>query len=200
MGCRRKKEVLEKVKAHIVNVGGIVGAVELNEEQRGTVARLEEKAMGNVLGGMGRGINEGVRESLSREITMVLFTDTHFDIPKDEKAMELINKGEIVGKAITDFDAIERYKKDDGYVVLSDFLVIKRDAKIDPGSFARGDSYLLFNGTHIAHFSNIPEITDHVVSFPSPPVFDFLKEEFKDIMDLDNPQLGGILAGFNLQE
>ncbi|MEK6977150.1 MAG: hypothetical protein AABX40_01955 [Candidatus Hydrothermarchaeota archaeon] len=200
MDSARKKEVLEKVKAQIMNVGGIVGAVELNKEQRGTVARLEEKAMGNVLGGMGRGINEGVTESLSREITMVLFTDTHFDIPRDEKAMELINRGEIVGKAITDLGAIERYKRDDGYVVLSDFLVIKRDAKIDSGSFARGDSYFLFNGTHIAHFSNIPEITDHVVSLPSPPVFDFLKEEFKDIMDRDNPQLGGIIVGFNLQE
>lgn len=200
MDSTRKRDVLKKVKAQIVNVGGIVGAVELNEEQCRTVARLEEKAMGNVLGGMGRGMNEGVRDSLSREITMVLFTDTHFDIPKDEKAMELISKDEVVGRAVMDFDTIERYKKDDGYVVLSDFLVIKRDAKIDPGSFARGDSYFLFNGTRIEHFSNIPEITDHVVSFPSPPVFDFLKEEFKDIMDLDNPQLGGILVGFNLQE
>ena len=34
----------------------------------------------------------------------------------------------------------------------------------------------------------------------SPPVFDFLKEEFKDRMDLDNPQLAGILVGFNLQD
>ncbi|MCP8314716.1 MAG: hypothetical protein H3Z53_10180 [archaeon] len=112
--------------------------------------------------------------------------------------MELISKGEVVGMTTMDLDKIEDFKKDKNYVVISDFLVIKRDAKINPTAFASGDAYFLFNGIQIEQFSKIPEIKDHVLSFPSPPAFDFLKEEFKDRMNLSNPQLAGFLIGFNL--
>lgn len=194
-----KKKTLEKVKNQILNINGIVGIAELNKEQSGIIACLEEKAMENVLSGMGRGKNEGVKESLSREIIMVLFSDIHFDIPKDANILVLVHKGEVVGMATTDLDKIEEFKKEKKHVVLSDFLVINRNAKINSDSFARGDTYFQFNGTQIDQFSKIPEIKDHVVSFPSPPVFNFLKEEFKDSMNIDNQQLAGILVGFNLQ-
>ncbi|MCP8308560.1 MAG: DUF1638 domain-containing protein [archaeon] len=194
-----KREVLEKIKTQIMSVKGVVGVAELNKEQCETVAHLEEIAMKNVFGGMGRGKNEGVKESLSREIIMVLFTDIHFDIPKDSTAMQLISEGEVVGMAV-DLDKIEEFKKDKKYVVISDFFVIRRDAKISPAAFASGDTYFLFNGVQVDQFSKIPEIRDHVFSFPSPPVFDFTKEQFKDKMNLSDPQLAGFLIGFNLQE
>jgi len=199
MNSMSKKEVLEKVKTQIMSVKGVVGVAELNKEQCKTVAYLEEMAMKNVFGGMGRGKNEGVKESLSREITTIFFTNIHFDIPKDSNAMQLISKGEVVGMAV-DLDKIEELKKDKKYVVISDFFAIRRDAKINPAAFASGDTYFLFNGVQIGHFSKIPEIKDHVVSFPSPPAFDFLKEQFKDKMNLSDPQLGGFLIGFNLQD
>ena len=194
------EKALERAKSKIMNVQGIVGVAELNNEQCESVARLEEKAMETVLGGMGRGMNEGVKESLSREIIMVLFADIHFDVPKDAKIMELIGKGEVVGVTTTDLKKIEEFKRDKRYIVLSDFLVIKRDAEIGHAAFASGDTYFVFNGVQIGQFSRISEIKDHVVSFPSPPVFDFLKEEFKETIDLDDPQLAGILVGFNLQD
>ncbi|MCP8316597.1 MAG: hypothetical protein H3Z51_07030, partial [archaeon] len=59
-----KREVLEKVKIRMMSVKGVVGVAELNKEQCETVAHLEEIAMKNVFGGMGRGKNEGVKESL----------------------------------------------------------------------------------------------------------------------------------------
>jgi hypothetical protein len=199
MDVLRKRELLETAKAQIMNVKGVVGTIELNIAQCEIVARLEEKAMENVLGGMGRGKNEGVKESLSREVTMVLFTDISFEIPKDKSIMELVSRGEIVGTTTMDMDKIDEFKKDERYVVISDFLVLKKDVKIHPGFFAGGDAYFVFHGTQIEHFSNIPEIKDHIVSFPSSPGFDYLKGEFMDIMDLDDPQLAGILIGFNLR-
>ena len=194
------EKALERAKSKIMNIQGIVGVAELNNEQCESVARLEEKAMEIVLGGMGRGKNEGVKESLSREIIMVLFADIHFDIPKDAKIMELVSKGEVVGVTTTDLNKIEEFKKDKRYIVLSNFLAMKRDAEIGPAAFASGETYFVFPGVQIGQFSRISEIKDHVVSFPSPPVFDFLKEEFKETIDLDDPQLAGILVGFNLQD
>ncbi|MCP8317244.1 MAG: hypothetical protein H3Z52_02900 [archaeon] len=193
-----KREVLEKVKIRIMSVKGVMGVAELNEEQCKTVAYLEEMAMKSILCGMGRGKNEGVKESLSREITMVLFTNIHFDIPKDRSVMQLISKGEVVGMAIMDLEKIEEFKKDKKYVVISDFLIIKRDAKINSAAFADGDTYFLFNGIQIEQLSKTHEIKDHVVSIPSPPVFDFLKSQFKDKMNLSDPQLAGFLVGFDL--
>ncbi len=195
-----KKKTLKKVKNQIMSIRGIVGIAELNKEKCRIVAHLEEKAMENILSGMGRGKNEGVKESLSREITMVLFSDIHFDIPKDVNIMVLIHKGEVVGMTTTDLDKIKEFKKEKNYVVISDFLVINKNAKIDSDSFARGDTYFQFNGIQIDPLSKIPEIKDHVVSFPSPPVFNFLKEEFKDHMGLNNKALAGLLVGINLSD
>ncbi len=197
MNSMNKKQILEKVKALIMNVKGVVGVAELNKEQCETIAQLEEMAMKNVFGGLGRGKNEGVKESISREVTMVLFTNIYFEIPKDSNVMQLISKGEVVGMAL-DSDEIEEFKKDKKYVVISDFFAIKRDAKINSTAFASGDAYFLLNGVQIDHFSKIKEIKDHVLSFPSPPAFDFLKSQFKDRMDLSDPQLAGFLVGFNL--
>ncbi|MEM3383709.1 MAG: hypothetical protein QXL52_03945 [Nitrososphaerales archaeon] len=192
-----RKEVLEKVKIKIMNFKGVVGVAELNKEQCKIVAQLEEMAMKNVFGGLGCGKNKGVKESISREVTMVLFTNIYFEIPKDINVMQLINKGEVVGMSL-DPNKIEEFKKDKKYVIISDFFAIKRDAKINHDTFASGDAYFLFNGIQIYHFSKIKEIKDHVLSFPSPPTFDFLKSQFKDVVSLSDPQLSGLLLGFNL--
>lgn len=197
MNSMNKEQTLEKVEAMIMNVKGVVGVAELNKEQCETVAQLEEMAMKNVFGGFGRGKNEGVKESISREVTMVLFTNVDFEIPRGSNAIQLINKGEVVGMTL-DPNKIDEFKKDKKYVVISDFFAIKRDAKINSATFASGDTYFLFNGIQIDHFSKIKEIKDHVLSFPSPPAFGFLRSQFKDRMDLSDPQLAGFLVGFNL--
>ncbi|MCP8304473.1 MAG: hypothetical protein H3Z50_03255 [archaeon] len=190
-----KKEVLEKVKAKIMSVKGVVGVAELNKEQCETVACLEEKAMENVLSGMGRGRNEGVKDSLSRDVVMVFFSNIDFDIPCD---MLLFSEGRIVGMNVEDPDRIKKFKEDKNYVVISDFFVMERGAKINRAAFDSGDAYYVINGVQSRQFSSISEMKDHVVSFPSPPVFDFLKEQVKDGVDLSDPQLGGFLVGFNL--
>jgi hypothetical protein len=198
MDPKSRSEVLERIKSQILKVKGTLGAAELNREQRETVARLEEEAMGNVLGGMGKGRNEGVKESLSREIVMVFFVDMSFDTPKDANMMVLMSKGEVVGWDSMDPEAIKKFKADNKYMVLSDFFVMRRDVKLSQDAFASGDMYFLFNGIKIEQFSNIPEVKDHMVSIPSPPAFSYLHELFKDKMDLSEPKIGGFLIGFNL--
>jgi hypothetical protein len=193
-----RSETLEKIKSQILTVKGTLGVAELNREQREAVASLEDKAMGNVLGGMGRGKNEGVRDSLSREIVMALFVDMNFDVPKDMDVMVLVSKGEVVGRTTMDPELINGYKKDGNCMILSDFLAIRKDVKLSPAAFASGDMYFIFNGVQIEEFSKIPEIKDHIVSIPSPPAFKFLHDLFKDKMDLSEPRIGGFLVGFNL--
>ncbi|MGQ9719104.1 MAG: hypothetical protein ACUVWK_04620 [Nitrososphaerales archaeon] len=192
------KEVLENIKAKMMIVRGVVGVAELNEEQRETVACIEEKSMKNVLVGMGRGKNEGVKDSLSRNIVMVFFMNIDFDLPQDIDMIRLYSGGEMVGMALMDSNRIKEFKKDKNYVVISDFFVLKKGAKINSSAFANGEAYFVFNGIQIDQFSRIQEIKDHVVSIPSPPVFDFLKEQFSDKIDLSNPQLGALIVGFNL--
>lgn len=195
-----RKEVLENVKTKIMSVKGVVGVAELNKEQCKTIANLEEIAMKNVLFGIGQGKNEGVEESLSREITMVLFTDIQFDLPKNASVMELISNDEVVGMATMNMDLIEEFKRDKRYVVISDFFIIRRDAKINSASFSSGKTYFLFKGVQVDQFLNIPEIKNHVLSFPSPLAFDFLKNEFKYRMKISDLKLAGLLLGFDLNQ
>ena len=198
MNPESRSEALERIKSQILKVKGILGVSGLNIEQREAIARLEDEAMGKVLGGMGKGRNEGVRECLSREVVMVFFVDMSFDVPKDANMMVLMCKDEIVGWDSMDPEVIRKFKCDNNYMVLSDFFVMKRDIKLSPAAFECGDMYFLFKGMKIEQFSNITEIKDHIVAVPSPPGFKFLYDLFKDKMDLSEPRIGGFLIGFNL--
>jgi hypothetical protein len=198
MGPESRSNTLESVKNQILTVKGVLGVAELNMEQREAIARLEDEAMGKVLGGMGKGRNEGVKECLSREVIMVFFVNMSFDVPKDANMMVLICKDEKVGWDSMDPEAIREYKCDSNFMVLSDFFVMRRDVKLNPEAFASGDLYFVFNGIKIKQFSEIPEIKDHIVAVPSPPGFKFLYELFKDKMDLSELRIGGFLIGFNL--
>jgi hypothetical protein len=104
----------------------------------------------------------------------------------------------VVGFPSMDPAIIEEHKKDKNYIVLSDFFIIRRDAKLSPASFARGESCFIFHGTKMAELEDAPEIKDHILAIPSPPVFDFLHALFKEEMSLLDPRLGGLLLGFNL--
>jgi hypothetical protein len=198
MTMAARAEVLERIIAKAKTVPGVLGAAELNEQQRKTVEYLENEAMKSVLGGMGKGRNEGVKEALSKEVVLALFVDLLFEMPKNANMMELVCKGEIVGRPSLDQKEIESYKKNRDYIVLSDFFIIRRDAKLSPASFASGESCFVFNGARIADFECMPEIRDHIVGVPSPPGFDFMHEIFKEKMGLHDPRVAGFLLGFNL--
>lgn len=187
----------ERVKTRIMAVKGVIGVAELNGKQKETVALLEGEAMKNVLGGMGRGNNAGLTEALSREVVMVFFVNMLFEIPKDANMMLLMCNGQVSGWATMDSDLIKKFKENKDYVVLSDFFVIRRDAKLSKASFACGESCFIFNGTQIEEFFKISEIIDHIVAIPSPPGFNFLHEQFKQRMDLSDPKIGGFILGFN---
>jgi hypothetical protein len=198
MNPETRAKVMEKIKSRIESVVGVLGAAELNEQQRKTMEGLENEAMKNVLGGMGRGRNDGLKEALSKEVVIALFVDLLFDIPQDSTVMQLVCRGEVVGKASMDPKVIEEHKKDRNYIILSDFFIIRRDAKLSAEAFASGESCFVFNGAKVADFERIPEIRDHIVAIPSPPGFNFIHEIFKDDMNLSDPQIGGFLLGFNL--
>jgi hypothetical protein len=193
-----RAEVIGRAIAKVKSVAGVLGAAELNEQQRKMVEYLESEAMKSVLGGMGKGRNDGVKEALSKEVVLALFVDLLFEMPKDQSMMELVCKGEVVGRPSLDPKEIEAYKKNKDYIVLSDFFIIRRDAKLSPASFASGESCFVFNGAKVADFESIPEIRDHMVAVPSPPGFDFMHEIFKEGMGLHDPRVAGFLLGFNL--
>jgi hypothetical protein len=197
MSADSGREAQERVKARIMAVKGVIGVAELNGRQKESVALLEGEAMKNVLGGMGRGNNAGLTEALSREVVMVFFVNMLFEMPKDATMMLLMCNGQVSGWASTDPDLIKKFKEDKGYIVLSDFFVIRKDAKLSKASFACGESCFVFNGTQIEEFFKISEMTDHTVAIPSPPGFNFLYEQFKERMDLSDPKIGGFILGFN---
>jgi hypothetical protein len=147
---------------------------------------------------MGKCRNDGVKEALSKEVVLALFVDLLFEMPKNTNMMELVCKGEVVGRPSMDPKVIEEHKKNSDYVVLSDFFIIRRDAKLSPQSFASGESCFVFNGAKMADFESVQEIRDHIVAVPSPPGFDFMHEIFKEEMGLSDPRVAGFLLGFNL--
>ena len=200
-GSSSEEKDLQNVFRYLGGLQGVVGVVVLDQNQQETVLKLEEKAMENVLGGMGKGKNEGLKEALSKSIVLAMFTDMKFyvNFPPHIDTMKLICKGEVVGETTTDPVKLEKFKKDPDMIVISDFFALKKGAKINKQAFDCGDAYFLFSPIRAEIFAEIPEITDHVLSIPSPPVFDFIKKEFENEIDFSDPQLAVMILGLDLK-
>lgn len=199
MKFKDEKDALERIQSQIMKIKGVIGVARLTPEQCRATADLEEEAMQHVLGGIGKGRNEGLKKALGYKIVMVLFTDVTFEMTRDPGLILLICDKELAGFGTTDPEVIARFKKDKEYLVFGDFLVMKRGARINSSAFACGDAYFLFNGTTNESLSKIEQIKDHFVAIPSPPAFGFLKEQFKDKINLDNPQAAGFVVGMELK-
>ncbi len=196
-----ERDTVRGVKSQMENIKGVIGVAELTSAQCNTLSCIEEEAMQHILGGIGRGRNEGLKKSLSYSKVFGIFVDASFKLTNDLKSelMQLINDDEVVGFGTQDPIVIDKYKQDKGYVVLSDFLVMKRSARINRATFCSGKTYFLFKGIKNEQLARIEKIKDHFVSIPSAPVFNFLKEQFKDTIDLTNPQAAIFIVGFELR-
>jgi hypothetical protein len=196
-----REEQIEEVIRKLTEVKSIRKVKVLPEEWKEQILELEEKVGEQVLMGLASADNEGVREALQRDVTLILLEGPGCELCKGQKTFYLMNQGDLAGEHVVDPAEIERLKKDPSVLFLSEDFVLYTDA------FPRGEELTekinkrellcVFPPLKIPILEGLRGIRDCVLGWPSPPIDLFLKERISK-GDTGDPMMGTYLLGFNL--
>ncbi|WP_400207729.1 hypothetical protein [Candidatus Methanomassiliicoccus intestinalis] len=96
------EEILTQVKEKLQAISGVMEVLIMDEKVRGEVFRLETIAESNgACGGLLECKNDGVWESLKRDVTIALVGDQHLLLSDEGLVMMMDDAGNIVGEYVT---------------------------------------------------------------------------------------------------
>lgn len=191
----QENEKVKKALDFILSIKGVLRVKLLNESEKRIVLELEGSAEKRVLMGLMPGINQGVREALSRSFTVAAITSNAFEWPK-RGLIKIVIDGEVLGEDVRDHEELENLKRE-GHVVLANFIVIHKDKyeKFRRVGGFRGTT-LVVAPLDLPWVKRIPHAQRAVVGSPSPPADIFIKK----LLGLsEEGPLGSILIGFDLE-
>ncbi len=182
------EKIIESVLQRINLVKGILGAKPISKEDVLKLKELEAQAEGEVLMGLAKGCNEGVREVLSREHVIVALTDSTMAWP-EEPTVKLVCDGLLVGEEIRNPQKLEQCKAS-GEMLLGTFVLYKDRLREKMGS---GNLRVIIPGIPVKELEGIEGVRDLVCGSPSGPSDIYLRQFF----DVEAPGIGTLLVGFN---
>ncbi|MCX8169740.1 MAG: hypothetical protein N3D72_01485 [Candidatus Methanomethyliaceae archaeon] len=168
-------------------IEGIVKVVKLNDEDKKEIERLEKEAESNILMGLCRGLNLGVRKALSKKSIYACLTNMEFKWPKTS-LVRMVCDNEVIAEDIYDEELLRKLKEE-GNIVIGNLVIYKDKVSIIK---EKRDKLLT-----IMLPLCIPELEklNAVVGSPSPPADKYLKIKF-GVME-EGPELGTIIIGID---
>ena len=139
--------------------------------------------------------NEGIQESLKRDVTFVIFKKGFFR-PPPTPTMLLMFDGEVLGHDIFTVEDKEKFSEDEDVKFLSDDFIIFRDV-LHNHNLEKGNEYLLLPPVPFPELDGFENISDVVSSSPSTGSDEYLKEEFGFNQD---SSIATIFVSFNLKD
>ncbi|MCS7102964.1 MAG: hypothetical protein NZ992_03680 [Candidatus Korarchaeum sp.] len=195
-GSKVSDDNITEILKLILSIKGILKIKLLNEHEKKIILELESRAEKNILMGLMPGINRGVREALSRSITLAAITDNDFEWP-DRGLVKMIYNDEVLGEDIRNERELEILKKE-GHKILANYIVIYKDKyeKLkEIGGFKAVT--LVVAPLDLPWTKEVPRASSVVVGSPSPPADIFIK----GIMNVENTEnKGSILIGIDLKK
>jgi hypothetical protein len=120
--CERKK--IEEVLKLLKNCKGVLKIKVLTEEEKREILDVEKKVEEEIVFGMCKSLNKGVREAIQRELTIAtVINSSIFEYPH-HPPMVMVVDNQIVGEQINDQGDIEELKKDPNNLFLWNKFVI----------------------------------------------------------------------------
>ncbi len=190
-----EEEVSKKVIEKFNSIKGVIGVTQLIEDQIIDIFGLESKALENVLGGLAKGINEGLEKVIPSDAIFSVFMDRSFDWPKDS-LFQIVSSDGIIGEEIRDEEKLEELKRAENVIIVGDCFYIRTDKVAEWKAFKVGLFRAIFPPINFnKEVEDIPEVLECVGCFTSGPCFEYLKLEFEGKIDLSDPGYGFFLAG-----
>jgi len=174
-------EILDAIK----NLKGILKLIQLDENDKAELMRLEAEAESKVMMGFSKGLNLGVRKALEKKNVYACLSDNTMEWPRCS-LIKLLCGEEMIGEEIVDAAEREELKKQ-GNLCAGDVV------------FYRDKMYLLKDKDNKMKVHILPlEMpclgNDALVGSPSPPGDLYLKKKLD--ADINDPKLGTVVIGF----
>ncbi|MDI9643338.1 MAG: hypothetical protein QFX37_07440 [Archaeoglobales archaeon] len=163
----------------------------LTESERKEILRIEGQAEKASLMGLMPGINQGVREALSRTFVLAGITNDEFEWPI-KGTVRFVYKGEVIGEEIRDKEELEKLKSE-GNRVIGDIFVLYSEKIAKLGITDLRIATLVIPPLELSWLNKVPHAKRVVVGSPSTPSDLYIKK----LMNWKGDG-GSVLIGFEL--
>jgi hypothetical protein len=191
-----KRKKIEEVLKLLKDCKGVLKTKVLTEEEKKEILYIENKEEDQIVFGMCKSLNKGVREALQREFTIATVIDSSvFEYPHHPH-MVMVVEDQIVGEQINDSKAIEELKKDPNNLFLWNKFVIYMK-KLPKESEERKKLRMVYLPRKPSQLDCLSFLSECCFGVPSTKGDSLLKK----ILNKQSNQtvLGTCLVGFNIQ-
>jgi hypothetical protein len=186
-------EPIERALKAIRGTKGVVEVRLLTQEEKKLVLDAEAQAEEKVVLGMGKSVNEGVREALNRGFTVALVIQSSEFVYPHEPHMMVLCEDQVIGEGVYDKTRLEKLKASKNCFFLWDNFVLYRDRL--PRDPARRDKIRVLYRARNYRGLEEPLFQGCVLGIPSMEGDAAVKKilAFED----NDPVYGTCLVGFN---
>ncbi|RBQ22746.1 hypothetical protein ALNOE001_15870 [Candidatus Methanobinarius endosymbioticus] len=184
--------VIKKVTDAIEKMDGIIKIEQLTNEDIRNMVDIEANRANDLI----PVINEGLKECFRRDISIVLFKNSHFRTPSTPTLLLITEDGKILGHDIFTKEDKERFEKDENVHFLSnDFVIFKE--KHDNRDSNPKKQYFLLPPVEFNELDHLEMVTDVISSSPSTHSDIYLKKKYRIPED---PKIATIIVSFSIKE
>lgn len=184
--------VIKKATEAIEKMDGIIKIEKLTNDDIRTIIDIESNRDNDII----PVINEGLKECFRRDVSLVLFKNSHFRVPQNPTVILVTEDGQILGHDIFSKEEKEKFKKDkNAYFLSDDFVIFKEDSNhrnLNPKK-----QYFLLPPVEFNELDHIEMISDVVSSSPSAHSDIYLKKKYGIPED---PKIATIIVSFSLKK
>jgi hypothetical protein len=191
-----KKEQLERVLRTLRACRGAVAIRVLSEDEKKALLELERRVEDNIVFGMCKSRNDGVREALQREVTAALVIQSAIFQYPHHPHMSLRCGDRVLGELVTDREKREELKKNaSNFFLWDDFVVYMK--RLPRGREEREKMRMIFHPREPLQLRGVPGVENSVFGTPSTEGDALIKRRMN--IQGEDAHLGTCVLGFNLQ-
>lgn len=173
----------------ISDLTGVIKVLELSDEDRERIKKLEACRENDII----PVINKGLNECLMRDVCLLVVKNTKFRYPPTPTLLLVTDKGRILGQELISPEDRKKYQnRDDVYPLSKDFILFKSEK--DLNNRGQEKQFFVLPSVPFPEIENIEGITDVVSSSPSTNCDEYLGEKYSYGPD---PLIATLVVGFN---
>lgn len=189
-----KNEIIKMVREGLEGMAGVGKTLVLNEDDRNTIAKLEEKADQMTLMGLGRGDNKGVKTVLQLDVIVPFLTTMDYKWPLGPNVL-LMHKDKVVGEDIDDSERLQTFEQNSDSLVIGNIVIYDKCFLTSLNSNSE-PLVVVMPPKPCDEIECMAHVCNATLASPSPPTDEYIKER----MGLTNVHgTGSFLLGFNIE-
>ena len=181
--------LVERALEIVGKLDGVLDVQKLSDTNKKTLLKLESARNGDII----PVINEGLKECLKRDVSIVFFKNSHFRLPSVPTVLLVTDGGEVLGQEVlTMEDKLKFEDRDDAIFISPDFVIFKPERKVlrhEPQK-----QFFLLPPVPFPELDGVDGIRDVVSCSPSTNGDSYLKKEYGHP---DDPKIATIIVGFS---